>query len=432
MKISARSVLMAGVTTITASAVVIAPSVQPLPPPKPTIQLAASSQLLQLEPGLLQQILSGNVAELLTGVLIPPGLGTPPPAPPPPPTIPPSPVPSRIGSSIATFVENAYPPIEYWVDYGFSVGAWAFGWVPWIGWLAPQIWPIGYNFGERLVHAIVFNITDWFQGQGTVISNVVDWGAESIDALIAFGIDQWNFWIGFPLPPRPGGLAATQTTRLISPTEISSAGADTPVGKFLSLIGRVLDNPLDTGEEETRPNPGSALRSFIKNGIAGLDDFLGLPSLNTANPTAVQEKSEVSTVPSIVKDSLKGWRNSVDTEVEAQDGPAGPLAGVRKTVRNLRSEIRENLNGKTSATGGNGVVRAQGEVRGPVGKAVTDVVDALRGGKPNKDATEATTPTSVAKSLGETARKVVKEVRQAAKDARDAAKNRTTAGDDDE
>ena len=35
MKISARSVLMAGVATLTASAVVIAPSVQPPPPPAP-------------------------------------------------------------------------------------------------------------------------------------------------------------------------------------------------------------------------------------------------------------------------------------------------------------------------------------------------------------------------------------------------------------
>ena len=35
MKISARSVLMAGVATLTASAVAIAPSVQPPPPPTP-------------------------------------------------------------------------------------------------------------------------------------------------------------------------------------------------------------------------------------------------------------------------------------------------------------------------------------------------------------------------------------------------------------
>ena len=47
MNISARSALMAGVTTMTASAVVVAPSVQPLPPPKPTIQLAADSSALQ-------------------------------------------------------------------------------------------------------------------------------------------------------------------------------------------------------------------------------------------------------------------------------------------------------------------------------------------------------------------------------------------------
>ena len=81
----------------------------------------------------------------------------------------------------------------------------------------------------------------------------------------------------------------------------------------------------------------------------------------------------------------------------------------------------------------NGVVRAQGEVRGAVAKAVTDVADAAARRQAEQGAEEARqTPTTVAKSLGDTARKVVKDVRQAAKDARDAAKNRTTAGDDDE
>ena len=47
MTISARAALMAGVATVTASAVLVAPSVQPLPPPKPTIQLAADSSALQ-------------------------------------------------------------------------------------------------------------------------------------------------------------------------------------------------------------------------------------------------------------------------------------------------------------------------------------------------------------------------------------------------
>ena len=60
--------------------------------------------------------------------------------------------------------------------------------------------------------------------------------------------------------------------------------------------------------------------------------------------------------------------------------------------------------------------------------AATDVLNALREGKPSKGADEVTkVSTTVAKNFGDTARKVVKEVRQAAKDARDAAKDRVGA-----
>ena len=102
-------------------------------------------------------------------------------------------------------------------------------------------------------------------------------------------------------------------------------------------------------------------------------------------------------------------------------------------MHNVRNEIRANFNATDRQTEGaatNGLVRAQGEVRGAVGKAANDVVNALRVGKPSK-ATEdgANGPTTVAKSFGDTARKVVKEVRQAAKDARDAAKDRVGADD---
>ena len=109
---------------------------------------------------------------------------------------------------------------------------------------------------------------------------------------------------------------------------------------------------------------------------------------------------------------------------------------MTKTVRNVRKEIRANFNAPRTpdeGAGGNGVVRAQGEVRGPVDKAVTDVVNACVAASPTRTPPKPTTRRrSVAKSLGDTARKVVKDVRQAAKDARDAAKDRTAAGDDDE
>ena len=70
-------------------------------------------------------------------------------------------------------------------------------------------------------------------------------------------------------------------------------------------------------------------------------------------------------------------------------------------------------------------------MRGAVAKAANDVVNALRVGKPSKAAEEVTNgPTTVAKSFGDTARKVVKEVRQAAKDVREAAKDRVGADDE--
>ena len=99
---------------------------------------------------------------------------------------------------------------------------------------------------------------------------------------------------------------------------------------------------------------------------------------------------------------------------------------MTKTVRNVRNEIRANFNATERQTEGaatNGVVRAQGEVRGAVARAANDVVNAVRAGRPGKAADEvANAPTTVAKSFRDTAKKVVKDVRQAAKDIRDAAR----------
>jgi hypothetical protein len=81
-------------------------------------------------------------------------------------------------------------------------------------------------------------------------------------------------------------------------------------------------------------------------------------------------------------------------------------------------------------TVGNGVVRAQGEVRGALANAASDVADAVHPGKPGKvsdDVAKASTTTDT-KSLGDTVHKVIKGAQKAAKEARDAAKN--GSGDD--
>lgn len=405
MKISARSVLMAGVTTLTVTAVAAAPSVQPLPAPKSelAVQLAAAVQPPD-EPGPhLLQILLTDPARLL-GPAVPFG------------TLPPTPAPIQfaIAPNLADTIDGIYIAVEPWVEYGALVATDLLGWVPWVGWLSGQIM-VFYRFGEGMVASGVFNFTDWLRGDEGAIPNLVDFGLDVGRAFIWLGIDEWNYFLPplpplpIPRPPRPpaeGPFLALDS--LLSPTETSGAGTETPIGGFLGLIDRILGNPL------------------------GVDsaDLLGFQSQSS---TDLEETSEVSSVPSIVKDSLNGLRNTVDTEADAQDATAGPLAEVTNAVRNVRSDIRDSLGGETRTTGGNGVVRAQGEVRGAVTKAVSDVTDAVRAGTPSKAAESATNAsTAVAKSFGDTAKKVVNDGRQAAKDARDAAKNRSATDGDDE
>ncbi|MCV7072677.1 hypothetical protein H7H73_22250 [Mycobacterium rufum] len=103
---------------------------------------------------------------------------------------------------------NTYHAIEPWVRYGFELATYAVGWVPWVGWLAPQIM-IFYNFGERIVESLVVNSANWLWGPLPFGEGLANVARDSWDALVQLGRDEWNFWLP-PLPPLP--LTAEQTT----------------------------------------------------------------------------------------------------------------------------------------------------------------------------------------------------------------------------
>ena len=146
MKVSASSVLTAGITLVTASAIAVAPTVipPPAPAPKPTVHLSAA----QVE--LTAAFNPFSVTDWLERIVIPPSLTTPFPAPPSgaPPVI--------TATNIDSTVKAIYFAVEPWVRYGFQLAEYALGWVPYVGWLAPQVM-IFYNLGERIVRSAVFN-----------------------------------------------------------------------------------------------------------------------------------------------------------------------------------------------------------------------------------------------------------------------------------
>ncbi|MDG5484874.1 hypothetical protein [Mycolicibacterium gadium] len=236
MKRSARSAMAAGVSMLAVSAAVIAPvhpndahapdptirltaAVEPLPPPWLTYQGKSSEMLLG--PSVASVDLPNLLVEWLERIIVPPSAGAPFPEPEFPPVV--------GGNSIDSAIKNIYNAIEPWVEWGFDVAAYAVGWVPYVGWLAPQI-EIFYNFGERIVRSITFNVADWLGGNisfGDGLGNVV---VDTINSFIYLANDQLAFWLP-PLPPIPpiGPLAAEDVDAELRLTSVFDESAE-PAG----------------------------------------------------------------------------------------------------------------------------------------------------------------------------------------------------------
>lgn len=159
-----------------------------------------------------------------------------------PPTIPP---PVVTAFEFEDAIINTYHAIEPWVRYGFELGTYVVGWVPWVGWLAPQIM-IFYNFGERIVESLVVNSANWLWGPLPFGEGLANVARDSWNALVQLGRDEWNFWLP-PLPPLPftddqtadptqDGIAGT-----VDESAAPSAGRPHPVRDALARLLPALD-----------------------------------------------------------------------------------------------------------------------------------------------------------------------------------------------
>jgi len=204
-----------GVAVFTAAAIGSASTVAPprtCPPPR-QVELSAL-----ISPAATPNDPLSLVTDWVARVVIPPSASQPVPTPQLLPVI----APNSIGSSI----KNVYNTVEPWVRYGFDLAAYAVGWVPYVGWLAPQI-PIFYNFGERIARSITYNLADFLDGRVTFVQGLINVGVDTFNSFVQLGIDQLNFWLPSlpPLPPFP--LAAnTQASFSASPTTTSLTPLD--------------------------------------------------------------------------------------------------------------------------------------------------------------------------------------------------------------
>jgi len=279
MKSTANSAMLTGLTMLTVSAVAFAPvRPTPSPTPPPAVQLAASVEPTQLPsplrilpnpssspealgPSVEAVDLPGLLVDWLERIIVPPSLGAAFPEPNFPPVI--------VGNSIDSVIKNVYNAIEPWVEWGFDVAAYAVGWIPYVGWLAPQI-SIFYDFGERIVRSITFNVADWLGGNISFWDGLVNVGIDTINSFIYLANDQLAFWLP-PLPPIPpigprvADVAEPELTRIMSLTEGTVDGGELvdedlgeptePVGSDVidELAGGANDEVIIDDPKETTP-----------------------------------------------------------------------------------------------------------------------------------------------------------------------------------
>jgi hypothetical protein len=385
MTISARSALMAGIATVTASAVLIAPSVEPLPPPKPAIQLAASS--VSAQPLALPAQYSAQLAEWWQELFLP-SADRPFPSPP----TEPLPTPGSIPSSL----EAAYHAIEPWVQYGFEIAQYAVGWIPYVGWLSGQIM-IFYQLGEGIVHAIAHNTLDWLDGNGSFAQNLGEGIRWSIDTLIQFGINEWNYFLPPlpPFPPIPCIIFCANLAELNAPLD----------GVRVGLLETVTD--LLTGLSASLPFPRDPEEPPV--GLTTED----VPGFTAKSPDLV---SEVSRVPETVI-------NSLTPPAAAEDENAGTVPDLQPGPKKPRLDLTSLIEAPGNII--KAAVRPHGEVRGVAAETTGgESQPTARAHGPIRDAV-ANTATTVTKKLTDTARDVASTVKKATDDTRTSVKKAT-------
>jgi hypothetical protein len=282
MNVSVRSCLTAGVASVTAAAIAFVPSVTESAAPSmqastpivrassATFHLAAAVQPMAPLPGLLTDWLQRAVV--------------------------PSSAPVAVGASIDSAIKNVYTAVQPWVRYGFEVATYAVGWLPVVGWLAPQI-TIFYNFGERIARSVTFNVADFIGGNVSFVQGVGNVVVDTINSFISLAKDELAFFLP-PLPPFPliGPLAAAE------PSVLKVAGAETPTGvpaakgplADLATLATEVDEHVQSLTRATLTRPRDAIRALE----AATEDSRTPAAINkfvkrlTASSRGAAEKSE--------------------------------------------------------------------------------------------------------------------------------------------
>jgi hypothetical protein len=322
---SVRSCLTVGIATITAATIAFAPSVKPPAPIMPTARVATTAVQLTAQVQPLAAIdLPVLLVDWVQRITVPPSAGQPFPTPQFPPVV----EATSIGSSIISI----YNAVEPWARYVADLAAYAVGWIPYVGWLAPQI-TIFYNFGERIARSITYNIANWLDGNISFGQGLVNVGVDTVNSFIFLANDQLAFWLPSlpPIPPLPPIFfpfsAADATTEVTTAavtedvTTESAVLADPPTlnEKPSAVTGEVL------GEE---PADEVTVKGQKKSDVEALKEARATTSASTGVAAQGEMRGAQSDETTEAKDVPNGNGHKKGDRGPTADGATGSSASA--------------------------------------------------------------------------------------------------------
>ncbi|AFM17012.1 hypothetical protein Mycch_2235 [Mycolicibacterium chubuense NBB4] len=342
-----------GIALATASAIAIAPTIEPPPRPVPAVHLTVASSPIAVTPQAQESNVLGALLHLnLSEFIVPPSAGQPVPS------RPTAPTPVSTGFEFEDAIINTYHAIEPWVRYGFEVATYAVGWIPYVGWLSPQIM-IFYNFGERIVESLVVNSANWLWGPLPFGEGLANVARDSWNALVQLGIDEWNFWLP-PLPPLP--FTTRQTQAQLTSAEVAAA-ADQPMAgaagrphPWRDVLGAALGRLLP-GSHSLAPQNANLQRGIDRpvlvdlaaaNAAANPRTRLHMPRDRNGADTAPSDSSATAADPGAADHLVSGVGSREAGPLGYQDN-SKQLVKPSRTAKNSGPSPRLSKNSFTSA-----------------------------------------------------------------------------------
>lgn len=349
MSVSLRSHFVTGVAAVAAAALVASPttaSAHPLIQPAERavtarVDLAASVKPIILEPLRPEQLATARDAirridpesTFATAAVAP------------------APAPLNAASDWFT---GAYEWVQYWVSYGVDLADYVLGFIPFGYFIGDQI-NIFYDFlitpiADSVVYGLINPILNDPLNLSTWVNGLVNVGQTAITAAINTGIQEFNYFFGWlipPLPPRPlppFPLAAVQT---VTPLETVEG---------VSLLSTAL-------EEVTDEKVGTEIEPESEVTETEVTD----PEVTTPEVPEVAAPEVVTPeVPEVVAPEVPVDETTPVVAPETDDetiAPTTPTKLPTKLTPTKLTPIKSTL----------GTVSAQGEVRG--GATTTPATD---------------------------------------------------------